>query len=197
MIYLSEYDIQSLFLTLHLFLGRALFGNVDSWLIWKLTGGEHVTDVSNASRTLLFDIGKREWSAELCKFFDVPIDLLPKIRSSAEVYGTLKDGALKGVPISGCLGDQQAALVGQNCLTAGAAKNTYGTGAFMLCNTGTQMVVSKSGLLTTVAFQLGPDQPPFYALEGSGSIGGTVVRWLRDNLCILKVRLVSAALGGG
>uniref|UniRef100_A0A914XJM1 Probable glycerol kinase n=1 Tax=Plectus sambesii TaxID=2011161 RepID=A0A914XJM1_9BILA len=165
---------------------RALFGNVDSWLIWKLTGGTHVTDVSNASRTLLFDIAKRQWSAELCDFFGVPMGILPKICSSAEVYGSIKDGALKDVVISGCLGDQQSALVGQNCVAAGMAKNTYGTGAFMLCNTGTDMIVSKSGLLTTVAFQLGAEEPVFYALEGSGSIGGTVVRWLRDNLGIIN-----------
>ncbi|KAJ1353803.1 hypothetical protein KIN20_010547 [Parelaphostrongylus tenuis] len=165
--------------------GTLLFGTIDTWLIWKLTG-EHVTDVTNASRTLLFDIHKRKWSTKLCDFFHIPKDILPRIMSSAEIYGTLRDGPLKGVAIAGCLGDQQAALVGHNCLEKGDTKNTYGTGTFMLCNIGTEPVIGSNGLLTTVAFQFGPDSPVVYALEGSGSIGGNVVRFLRDNFKFIK-----------
>ena len=161
--------------------GTLLFGTVDSWIIWKLTGN-HVTDVTNASRTLLLDLHKRKWSSELCDFFDIPESILPVIRSSAEVYGVLDHGPMKGVPIAGCLGDQQAAMVGHNCLQVGDTKSTYGTGTFMLCNTGTKAVRSKNGLLTTVGFQFGPNSPVCFALEGSGSIGGNVVRWLRDNM---------------
>ncbi|VDO24405.1 unnamed protein product [Haemonchus placei] len=160
--------------------GRLLFGTVDTWLIWNLTG-EHVTDVSNASRTLLLDLRKRKWSSELCNFFEVPYDILPTVKSSAEVYGAITEGPLKGFPIAGCLGDQQAAMVGHNCLGKGDTKNTYGTGTFMLTNIGTEVIISKNGLLTTVGFQFGPDSPVVFALEGSGSIGGNVVRFLRDN----------------
>nr|CDJ80528.1 Carbohydrate kinase domain containing protein [Haemonchus contortus] len=160
--------------------GRLLFGTVDTWLIWNLTG-EHVTDVSNASRTLLLDLRKRKWSSELCDFFEVPSDILPTVKSSAEVYGAIIEGPLKGFPIAGCLGDQQAAMVGHNCLGKGDTKNTYGTGTFMLTNIGTEVIISKNGLLTTVGFQFGPDSPVVFALEGSGSIGGNVVRFLRDN----------------
>ncbi|XP_063809535.1 glycerol kinase isoform X1 [Pseudophryne corroboree] len=176
--------------------GRAMFGTVDSWIIWNLTGGKHggvhCTDVTNASRTMLFNINTLEWDTELCQFFDIPMSLLPKVRSSSEIYGlmkispSLKSGALTGVPISGCLGDQSAALVGQMCFQDGQAKNTYGTGCFLLCNTGQKPVVSEHGLLTTVAYQLGRDQPACYALEGSVAIAGAVVRWLRDNLGIVK-----------
>ncbi|KAK5966723.1 Glycerol kinase [Trichostrongylus colubriformis] len=165
--------------------GRLLFGTVDSWLIWKLTG-EHVTDVTNASRTLLLNIHKRSWSYDLCNFFEIPIDILPEVRSSAEIYGTIKGGPLNGFPIAGCLGDQQAAMVGHNCLKKGQTKNTYGTGTFMLTNIGTKAVTSKNGLLTTIGFQFGPDSPVVYALEGSGSIGGNVVRFLRDNFGFIK-----------
>uniref|UniRef100_A0A1I7XUH2 glycerol kinase n=1 Tax=Heterorhabditis bacteriophora TaxID=37862 RepID=A0A1I7XUH2_HETBA len=165
--------------------GTLLFGTVDTWLIWNLTG-EHVTDVSNASRTLLLDLHKRKWSTELCTFFELPQDILPEIRSSAEVYGYFRSGPLVGVPIAGCLGDQQAAMVGHNCLQRGDTKNTYGTGTFMLCNIGTKPTISKNGLLTTVGFQFGPDSPVVYALEGSGSIGGNVVRFLRDNFQFIK-----------
>lgn len=167
--------------------GSLLFGTVDTWLIWNLTGGAaHITDVSNASRTLLLDLHKRKWSSELCEFFGIPQDIMPKIKSSAEIYGYMKGGVLNGVPISGCLGDQQAAMVGHNCLKVGEAKNTYGTGTFMLCNTGIKPILSKNGLLTTVGFQFGPHAPVCYALEGSGSIGGNVVRFLRDNLGFIK-----------
>ncbi|XP_077338698.1 glycerol kinase isoform X2 [Lithobates pipiens] len=170
--------------------GRAMFGTVDSWIIWSLTGGKnggvHCTDVTNASRTMLFNINTLEWDVELCQFFDVPMSLLPKVRSSSEIYGLMKSGALTGVPISGCLGDQSAALVGQMCFQDGQAKNTYGTGCFLLCNTGPKPVLSDHGLLTTVAYQLGRDKPACYALEGSVAIAGAVVRWLRDNLGIVK-----------
>ncbi|KAF1562691.1 UNVERIFIED_CONTAM: putative glycerol kinase, partial [Eudyptes robustus] len=164
-----------------------LFGTVDSWIIWKLTGGQaHVTDVTNASRTLLLDLHKRKWSSELCNFFEIPMEILPEIKSSAEIYGYIKEGDLVGIPIAGCLGDQQSAMVGHNCLKKGDVKNTYGTGTFMLCNTGVAPILSKNGLLTTVGFQFGPHAPVCYALEGSGSIGGNVVRFLRDNLGFIK-----------
>ncbi|KAF7250976.1 Glycerol kinase [Varanus komodoensis] len=169
---------------------RALFGTIDSWLIWSLTGGKdggiHCTDVTNASRTMLFNIHSLEWDEELCKFFEIPMKILPKIRSSSEIYGLMSSGALTGVPISGCLGDQSAALVGQMCFKDGQAKNTYGTGCFLLCNTGQKPALSEHGLLTTVAYKLGRDKPVCYALEGSVAIAGAVVRWLRDNLGIAK-----------
>uniref|UniRef100_A0A669Q1S9 glycerol kinase n=1 Tax=Phasianus colchicus TaxID=9054 RepID=A0A669Q1S9_PHACC len=170
--------------------GRAMFGTIDSWLIWCLTGGKnggvHCTDVTNASRTMLFNIHSLDWDPELCQFFDIPMDILPKVRSSSEIYGLMKSGALTGVPISGCLGDQSAALVGQMCFQDGQAKNTYGTGCFLLCNTGQKSVFSDHGLLTTIAYKLGRDKPVCYALEGSVAIAGAVVRWLRDNLGIVK-----------
>ncbi|NXD68712.1 GLPK kinase, partial [Eolophus roseicapillus] len=154
-------------------------------------GGVHCTDVTNASRTMLFNIHSLEWDPELCQFFDIPMEILPKVRSSSEIYGLMvcflcKSGALTGVPISGCLGDQSAALVGQMCFQDGQAKNTYGTGCFLLCNTGQKSVFSEHGLLTTIAYKLGRDKPVCYALEGSVAIAGAVVRWLRDNLGILK-----------
>uniref|UniRef100_A0A2H6N4H2 glycerol kinase n=2 Tax=Elapinae TaxID=42168 RepID=A0A2H6N4H2_9SAUR len=170
--------------------GRALFGTIDSWLIWSLTGGKnggiHCTDVTNASRTMLFNIHSLEWDDELCNFFEIPVEMLPKVRSSSEIYGLLSSGALTGVPISGCLGDQSAALVGQMCFKDGQAKNTYGTGCFLLCNTGHKPALSEHGLLTTVAYKLGRDKAVCYALEGSVAIAGAVVRWLRDNLGIAK-----------
>nr|XP_045039715.2 glycerol kinase-like [Desmodus rotundus] len=170
--------------------GRALFGTIDSWLIWNLTGGTnggvHCTDVTNASRTMLFNIHSLEWDKELCEFFEIPMKILPNVRSSSEIYGLMKAGVLKGVPISGCLGDQSAALVGQMCFQDGQAKNTYGTGCFLLCNTGRKCVFSEHGLLTTVAYRLGRDKPVCYALEGSVAIAGALVRWLRDNLGIIN-----------
>ncbi|XP_015667974.1 glycerol kinase isoform X1 [Protobothrops mucrosquamatus] len=170
--------------------GSALFGTIDSWLIWSLTGGKnggiHCTDVTNASRTMLFNIHSLEWDDELCNFFEIPMEMLPKVRSSSEIYGLLSSGALTGVPISGCLGDQSAALVGQMCFKDGQAKNTYGTGCFLLCNTGHKPALSEHGLLTTVAYKLGRDKAVCYALEGSVAIAGAVVRWLRDNLGIAK-----------
>ncbi|XP_049622705.1 glycerol kinase isoform X2 [Suncus etruscus] len=169
---------------------RALFGTIDSWLIWCLTGGVkggvHCTDVTNASRTMLFNIHSLEWDKELCEFFGVPLKILPNVRSSSEIYGLMKAGALEGVPISGCLGDQSAALVGQMCFQDGQAKNTYGTGCFLLCNTGRKCIFSEHGLLTTVAYKLGRDKPVYYALEGSVAIAGAVIRWLRDNLGIIN-----------
>uniref|UniRef100_A0A8C9M340 glycerol kinase n=1 Tax=Panthera tigris altaica TaxID=74533 RepID=A0A8C9M340_PANTA len=170
--------------------GRALFGTIDSWLIWSLTGGVyggvHCTDVTNASRTMLFNIHSLEWDKELCDFFEIPMDILPNVWSSSEIYGLMKAGTLEGVPISGCLGDQSAALVGQMCFQEGQAKNTYGTGCFLLCNTGHKCVFSEHGLLTTVAYQLGRDKPACYALEGSVAIAGAVIRWLRDNIGIIN-----------
>ncbi|VDK62399.1 unnamed protein product [Anisakis simplex] len=172
-----------------------MFGTVDSWLLWKLTG-KHLTDITNASRTLLLDLKKVSWSTELCKFFDIPMEILPEIRSSAEVYANIEEGPLKGVPISGCLGDQQAALVGHQCLKPGDSKNTYGTGTFMLCNIGYRPTISKNGLLTTVGFQFGHGAPVCYALEGSGSIGGNAVRFLRDSLTFIKKASDIEALAG-
>ncbi|XP_052403056.1 glycerol kinase isoform X3 [Carassius gibelio] len=169
---------------------RAMFGTVDSWLIWCLTGGKkggvHCTDVTNASRTMLFNIHTMDWDPELCKYFDIPMEILPKVRSSSEIYGLMKSGPLTGVPISGCLGDQSAALVGQMCFKDGQAKNTYGTGCFLLKNVGTKPVMSDHGLLTTIAYKLGRDKPACYALEGSVAIAGAVVRWLMDNLGIIQ-----------
>uniref|UniRef100_A0A669BAJ0 glycerol kinase n=1 Tax=Oreochromis niloticus TaxID=8128 RepID=A0A669BAJ0_ORENI len=168
---------------------RAMFGTVDSWLIWCLTGGKsggvHCTDVTNASRTMLFNIHTMDWDPELCKYFGIPMEILPRVRSSSEIYGLMKSGALSGIPISGCLGDQSAALVGQMCFQDGQAKNTYGTGCFLLRNTGVKPVMSEHGLLTTVAYKLGRDKPACYALEGSVAIAGAVVRWLQDNLGII------------
>jgi glycerol kinase len=168
--------------------GGLLFGTIDSWLAWNLTGGIkgglHITDVTNASRTQLFNLAALDWDDELLKLFDVPRSVLPKIVSSSDVYGDVKLTALAGAPLAGILGDQQAALVGQACFTAGEAKNTYGTGCFMLSNTGTRMVTSKAGLLTTVAYRFG-QSPAVYALEGSVAIAGALVQWLRDNLGLI------------
>lgn len=165
--------------------GHLACGTIDCWLIHQLTGGKlHVTDVSNASRTLLMDIHAGDWDDQLLQRFNVPRSLLPEIRSSSEVYGEASDAALAGVPISGIAGDQQAALFGQACYAAGAAKNTYGTGCFMLMNTSTEAAESHNRLLTTIAWQLGRETE--YALEGSVFVGGAVVAWLRDGLGIIK-----------
>jgi glycerol kinase len=160
--------------------GDVLFGTIDSFLVWKLTG-LHITDCTNASRTQLMNLRTLDWDPELLAAFGVPRQMLPQIRSSSEVYGTATLGAVRGVPVAGILGDQQAALVGQTCFQAGEAKNTYGTGCFLLMNTGHEIVQSRHGLLTTVAFKFG-DQPAHYALEGSVAITGALVQWLRDNL---------------
>jgi glycerol kinase len=164
--------------------GDLLFGNIDTWCIWNLTGGVnggvHVTDVSNASRTMLMDLQTLDWDNEILSLMGIPRSMLPAIKASSEVYGQ-GVGSLAGIPIAGDLGDQQAALFGQTCFSAGEAKNTYGTGCFMLLNTGTKVVPSKSGLLTTVGYKIG-DQAAVYALEGSIAITGALVQWLRDNL---------------
>jgi len=162
--------------------GELLFGNIDTWLSWNLTG-RHVTDVTNASRTQLMDLATLDWDAEILELLRVPRACLPEIRSSSERYGTCT-GALEGVPLAGILGDQQAALFGQACLSPGEAKNTYGTGCFMLMNTGEKPFPSKNGLLTTLGYKLG-DAPAVYALEGSISIAGALVQWLRDNLGLI------------
>ncbi|MBO0841625.1 MAG: glycerol kinase GlpK [Nocardioides sp.] len=179
--------------------GEALFGTTDSWLVWNLTGGVdggvHITDVTNASRTMLMNLETLDWDDELLGFFGVPRQMLPEIKPSSQHYGeTLASGPLGGaVPITGILGDQQAAMVGQVCLSAGEAKNTYGTGNFLLLNTGQELVRSKNGLLTTVCYQFG-DQPPTYALEGSIAVTGSAVQWLRDQLGIISGAAQSESL---
>lgn len=167
--------------------GDAVFGNMDTWVIWNLTGGPnggaHVTDVTNASRTMLMNLETLDWDAEIAKIMGVPLGMLPTIKSSSEVYGhTTSDGPFGGkIPVSGDLGDQQAATVGQAALSPGEAKNTYGTGCFMIMNTGTEIVPSAHGLLTTLCYKFG-EKPAVYALEGSIAITGALVQWLRDNL---------------
>ena len=169
--------------------GDLLFGNIDSYLVWKLTGGPnggiHVTDVTNASRTQLMDLHTLAWDKNLLKIFGIPEAILPKIVSSSEVYGAVKLPSIEGVPVAGILGDQQAALVGQTCFDSGQAKNTYGTGCFLLMNTGATPVLSKYGLITTVAFKFG-EKPAQYALEGSIAITGALVQWVRDNLGLIQ-----------
>ena len=165
--------------------GDILFGTIDTFLVWHLTGGLHITDCTNASRTQLMRLETLDWDPELLAAFDIPRQILPRICSSSEVYGVATLEAAKGVPIAGILGDQQAALVGQACFHTGEAKNTYGTGCFLLLNTGHEIVPSQCGLLTTVAFRL-KDQPATYALEGSVAITGALVQWLRDNLGLIR-----------
>jgi glycerol kinase len=164
--------------------GDAIFGNMDTFIAWHLTGGLHITDVTNASRTQLMDLATCQWDDEILGIFNIPKIMLPEIKPSSAVYGLAK-GVLGGVPLAGILGDQQAALVGQTCFNPGQGKNTYGTGCFLLMNTGVKPVQSKHGLLTTVAYQFG-DEPVHYALEGSVAITGALVQWLRDNLGIIK-----------
>jgi len=166
--------------------GDLLFGNTDTWTLWNLTGGVnggvHVTDVTNASRTMLMDLDTLSWREDIAADMGIPLSMLPEIRSSSEVYGKgRQQGLLPGVPIAGILGDQQAATFGQACFEVGQAKNTYGTGNFMLLNTGTEKVMSENGLLTTVCYKIG-DQPTRYALEGSIAVTGSLIQWLRDNL---------------
>ena len=168
--------------------GDLLFGTMETWVIWNLTGGPdgglHITDVTNASRTMLMDITTLTWDDELLDAFHVPRAMLPEIRSNVEVYGTATT-ALPGIPIAAALGDQQAALFGQTCFTPGEAKCTYGTGAFLLLNTGADLVRSDHGLLSTVGYRIG-DQPPTYALEGSIAVTGSLVQWLRDRLGLIS-----------
>ena len=166
--------------------GYALFGTIDSWLIWNMTGGPdhgvHVTDVTNASRTMLMNLRTLDWDPDILQILNIPPSMLPKVEPSAQVYGHAN--FLGGVPIAGDLGDQQAALFGQACFTPGEAKNTYGTGCFMLLNTGTEIIPSKSGLLTTLGYKIGA-APAVYCLEGSIAIAGALVQWLRDNLQLI------------
>jgi glycerol kinase len=168
--------------------GDLLFGNIDTFVIWQLTGGTdggvHVTDVTNASRTMMMDLQTLDWDDEILGILDVPRSMLPEIRASSEVYGDTK-GDLAGIPVAGDLGDQQAALFGQTCFSVGEAKNTYGTGNFLLLNTGNEPVQSKSGLITGLGYKIG-DQPAVYMLEGSIAITGALVQWLRDNLKMIK-----------
>ncbi|GHH58737.1 glycerol kinase GlpK [Lentzea cavernae] len=166
--------------------GDLVFGNMDTWVLWNMTGGVnggvHVTDPTNASRTMLMDLDTLQWDSSIASDMGIPMSMLPEIRSSSEVYGQVRErGALAGVPIAGILGDQQAATFGQACLSPGEAKNTYGTGNFMLLNTGTEKVMSENGLLTTVCYKIG-EAPQVYALEGSIAVTGSLVQWLRDNL---------------
>ncbi|MCB1539618.1 MAG: glycerol kinase GlpK [Rhodoblastus sp.] len=179
--------------------GDLLFGNIDTWLAWNLTGGPdgglHITDVTNASRTQLMNLATLDWDADILALFDIPRACLPQIRSSSEVYGAC-GGALDGVPLAGILGDQQAALFGQACLAPGQAKNTYGTGCFMLMNTGEKPFPSTCGLLTTLGYKLG-QQPAVYALEGSIAITGALVQWLRDNLGLVNHASEIEALAQG
>lgn len=169
--------------------GELLFGNMDTWVIWNLTGGPkggvHVTDVSNASRTMLMNLETLDWDPDMLKYMDVPRAVLPEVKASSEVYGHCKNSGLEGVPVAGDLGDQQAALFGQTCFDPGEAKNTYGTGCFMLLNTGTKSVQSKNGLLTTLGYKIG-SQPAVYCLEGSIAITGALVQWIRDNLKMIE-----------
>ena len=168
--------------------GELLFGTVDTFLLWNLTGGPkggtHATDVTNASRTQFFNLRSLEWDPELLKAFDIPRAMMPAVHASSKIYGEAKLKAVLGVPVAGILGDQQAALVGQACFRPGEVKNTYGTGCFLLMNTGERLVPSKSGLLTTVGYQFGAEAA-CYALEGSVAIAGALVQWLRDNLGLI------------
>src|ERR1019366_5767241 len=159
--------------------GDVLFGTMDSWLIWRLTG-RHLTDVTNASRTMLMNLDTLEWDQSLLQAFGVPGAMLPELRPSSEVYGEAH-GVLEGVPVAAALGDQQAALFGQTCFSPGEGKCTYGTGSFLLVNTGAAIVQSKNGLLTTLGYQIGSD-PAVYALAGSIAVTGALVQWVRDNL---------------
>ncbi len=167
--------------------GEVLFGNIDTFVIWELTGGPdggvHVTDVTNASRTMMMNLETLDWDDEILGILGVPRAMLPQIRASSEVYGDAK-GDLAGIPVAGDLGDQQAALFGQTCFSVGEAKNTYGTGNFLLLNTGNEIVQSKSGLLTTLAYKIG-EQPAVYCLEGAIAITGALVQWLRDNIGLI------------
>lgn len=164
--------------------GEAIFGNIDSWITWNLTGGKHITDVTNASRTMLMNLKTLDWDDELIQILDIPRSMLPKICSSSEIYGKTKFGFKKKLPISGILGDQQAALFGQTCFQKGDVKNTYGTGCFILLNTGNEICHSKNGLLTTVGYHI-RGQKPTYALEGSVAIAGSLIQWIRDNFSLI------------
>ncbi|MGG4035590.1 glycerol kinase GlpK [Paenibacillus cisolokensis] len=176
--------------------GELLFGTIDSWLIWNMTGGRlHITDVSNASRTLLFNIHERRWDDELLALLRIPRAMLPDVRPSSEVYGTTEEGLFGGpIPIAGVAGDQQAALFGHACFEKGEIKNTYGTGCFMLMNTGDRAIPSKHGLLTTIAWEIGGKLE--YALEGSVFVAGSAIQWLRDGLRLIESAGETGALAG-
>jgi glycerol kinase len=169
--------------------GDLIFGNIDTWMIWNLTGGTngglHITDVTNASRTMLMDLKTLSWDADIASTIGVPMSMLPEIRASSEVYGEVASGGFQGIQIAGDLGDQQAATFGQACFAPGEAKNTYGTGNFLLLNTGTEAVQSKNGMLTTLGYKVG-DNDAVYCLEGAIAITGALVQWLRDNLKMIK-----------
>lgn len=169
--------------------GEAIFGNIDTFLIWHLTGGTHggihVTDVTNASRTQLMNLRTLQWDKSMLAAYNIPEIMLPAIKSSSEIYGYSDHEVLPGVPVAGDLGDQHAALVGQTCFEPGMAKNTYGTGCFLVMNTGTELKTSENGLLTTISYKFG-DQPVQYALEGSVAVTGALVQWLRDNLGLIQ-----------
>jgi glycerol kinase len=169
--------------------GDLIFGNMDTWLIWNLTGGTdgglHITDVTNASRTMLMDLKTLSWDEDIASTIGVPMSMLPEIRASSDVYGEVSSGGMQGIQIAGDLGDQQAATFGQACFDVGEAKNTYGTGNFLLLNTGTEAVQSKNGMLTTVGYKIG-DNDAIYCLEGAIAITGALVQWLRDNLKMIK-----------
>jgi len=169
--------------------GDLVFGNMDTWVLWNLTGGvdggRHYTDVTNASRTMLMDLTSLSWDEGIAGDMGIPLSMLPEIKSSSEEYGPVKAGVLAGIPVAGILGDQQAATFGQACLEVGTAKNTYGTGNFMLLNTGEEQVPSENGLLTTLCYKIGGNAP-IYALEGSIAVTGSLVQWLRDNLGIIS-----------
>jgi glycerol kinase len=175
--------------------GRLAFGTVDTWLLWNLTNGAlHLTDVTNASRTMLFNIHTRQWDDELLRLFDIPAGMLPAVRSSSERYGTTSSPGIEGVPVAGVVGDQQGALFGQMCRQPGTSKNTYGTGCFLLQNIGAAPAVSRNRLVTTIAWQIGGRTD--YALEGSVFIGGAVVQWIRDGLGLVKSAADIEALAG-
>ncbi|XP_049802041.1 glycerol kinase-like isoform X1 [Schistocerca nitens] len=167
-----------------------MFGTVDSWIIWNLTGGSegglHITDVTNASRTMLMNIETLQWDPILCRYLQIPMNILPKIHSSSEIYGYITENPLRGIPISGILGNQQSALVGEMCLKEGEAKNTYRSGCFLMYNTGTTRVQSSHGLVTTVAYQMGKSAQPVYALEGSVAVAGAAVKWLKNNMNLIS-----------
>jgi len=172
--------------------GRCLFGTIDSWILYNMTGGvdsggvhNHLTDVTNASRTMLMDLKTLNWDKGICEELGIPVHCLPQIRSNSEELGRVKSGPLAGVPITATIGDQHAALLGQGCTEVGEVKNTYGTGCFMVVNTGAQPMPSSHGLLTTMSWKLGPDSPPVYALEGAVAVAGRGVQWLRDQLKII------------
>ena len=177
--------------------GKLRVGTIDSWLLWNLTGGTHITDVTNASRTMLMNLQTLDWDAELLEIFGIPLEILPEIRSSSEIYGVSKSGGPFGaeIPIAGILGDQHAAMVGQACFEKGSSKTTYGTRNFALLNTGREIVRSKHGLLTTVCFKFG-DQPAHYALEGSVAVTGSAIQWLRDELQIINSASEMDSLAG-